>query len=215
MATHSSILAWKIPWTEEPGGLQSTGSKRVGYDWACTQMVKNKNQQGSKVICDFPSWSSWLSQKETLKERTKSEWEFLNYLWFWRELSMFQNQIDTVLTIFFKWRILFQYFLSFLPLNQCSLSFFCYLVQKAPISWLSVFSTFVSLFRVFDCLQTKKANNLFLSKKVLCLQESESISDELGLETEPRRGFRWRLLSYQSTHGMVKVLSLKSTNPAF
>ena len=34
MATHSSILAWRIPWMEEPGGLQSTGSQRVGHDWA-------------------------------------------------------------------------------------------------------------------------------------------------------------------------------------
>ena len=33
MATHSSILACKIPWTEEPSGLQSTGSQRVGHDW--------------------------------------------------------------------------------------------------------------------------------------------------------------------------------------
>ena len=32
MATHSSILAWKIPWTEEPGGLQYKGSQRVGHD---------------------------------------------------------------------------------------------------------------------------------------------------------------------------------------
>ena len=32
MATHSSILAWRIPWTEEPGGLQSMGSQRVGHD---------------------------------------------------------------------------------------------------------------------------------------------------------------------------------------
>ena len=32
MATHSSNLAWKILWTEEPGGLQSTGSQRVGHD---------------------------------------------------------------------------------------------------------------------------------------------------------------------------------------
>ena len=31
-ATHSSILAWRIPWTEEPGGLQSIGSHRVGHD---------------------------------------------------------------------------------------------------------------------------------------------------------------------------------------
>ena len=32
MATHSSILAWKIPWMEEPGGLQSMGSQRVKHD---------------------------------------------------------------------------------------------------------------------------------------------------------------------------------------
>ena len=32
MATHSSILAWRIAWTEEPGGLQSMGSQRVGHD---------------------------------------------------------------------------------------------------------------------------------------------------------------------------------------
>ena len=32
MATHSSILAWRIPWMEEPGGLQSTGPQRVGHD---------------------------------------------------------------------------------------------------------------------------------------------------------------------------------------
>ena len=32
MATHSGILAWKIPWTEEPGRLQSMGSQRVGHD---------------------------------------------------------------------------------------------------------------------------------------------------------------------------------------
>ena len=34
MASHSSTLAWKIPWAEEPGGLQSMGSRRVGHDWA-------------------------------------------------------------------------------------------------------------------------------------------------------------------------------------
>ena len=37
MATHSSILAWRIPWTEEPGGLQSLGLQRVRQDWATEQ----------------------------------------------------------------------------------------------------------------------------------------------------------------------------------
>ena len=36
MAPHSSILAWKIPWTEEPGGLQSVGLLRVGHDFTFT-----------------------------------------------------------------------------------------------------------------------------------------------------------------------------------
>ena len=33
MAIHSSILAWRVPWTEEPGGLQSMGSQRIRHDW--------------------------------------------------------------------------------------------------------------------------------------------------------------------------------------
>ena len=39
MATHSSIPAWRIPWTEEPGGLQSTGLQRVGHNWATSRPV--------------------------------------------------------------------------------------------------------------------------------------------------------------------------------
>ena len=37
VATHSSIFAWEIPWTEEPGGLRSTGSQRVGHDLTTKQ----------------------------------------------------------------------------------------------------------------------------------------------------------------------------------
>ena len=39
MATYSSILSWKVPWTEEPGGLQSVGLKRVRQDWGHTQFL--------------------------------------------------------------------------------------------------------------------------------------------------------------------------------
>ena len=45
MATHSSILAWEIPWTEEPGGLQSMGSQTVGQDLR----TKQQQQQLLKV----------------------------------------------------------------------------------------------------------------------------------------------------------------------
>ena len=37
MAAHSSILAWRIPWTEEPSGLQSTGSRRIRHDFLVTK----------------------------------------------------------------------------------------------------------------------------------------------------------------------------------
>ena len=39
VATHSSILAWKIPWVEEPSGLQSTGWRRVGHGWAISRSL--------------------------------------------------------------------------------------------------------------------------------------------------------------------------------
>ena len=48
MATHSSIPAWEIPWTEEPGGLQSMGLQRVGHDL----MAKQQQQQQSSLC--FP-----------------------------------------------------------------------------------------------------------------------------------------------------------------
>ena len=51
MATHSSILACKVPWTEEPGGLQSMGSQRAGHDWAHTPP---HNEHSDLCICDFP-----------------------------------------------------------------------------------------------------------------------------------------------------------------
>ena len=42
MTTHSHVLAWEIPWTEEPGGLESMVSQRVGHTWACTHAVSRE-----------------------------------------------------------------------------------------------------------------------------------------------------------------------------
>ena len=48
MAIHSSILAWRIPWTEEPGGQQCKGLQRVGHDWASlTHSVTSRERKGS------------------------------------------------------------------------------------------------------------------------------------------------------------------------
>ena len=50
MATHSSILAWRIPWSEEPGGLQSMGSQRVRYHWVTNSFIFTYMQGCQKVL---------------------------------------------------------------------------------------------------------------------------------------------------------------------
>ena len=52
MATHSRTLAWKIPWTEEPGRLQSMGSQRVGHDWATSLSDVNRRPRSSREAGD-------------------------------------------------------------------------------------------------------------------------------------------------------------------
>ena len=49
MASHSSILAWKIPWTEEPGRLQSIGSQRVRHNWVWIRIRRTKSPKGPRV----------------------------------------------------------------------------------------------------------------------------------------------------------------------
>ena len=68
MATHSSILAWRIPWTEEPGGLQSMGSQRVRHDW-----VTNTQKHLTKIGADkyFLNKFQALSQHHTYWCHTK------------------------------------------------------------------------------------------------------------------------------------------------
>ena len=50
MATHSSTLAWRIPWTQEPGRVQSVGSLRVGHDWATSLHFTSPKAKVKKVL---------------------------------------------------------------------------------------------------------------------------------------------------------------------
>ena len=58
MATHSSILAWRIPWTEEAGGLQSKGLKRVRHDWARWLSLPRESTHSSILIWRIP----WMEE---------------------------------------------------------------------------------------------------------------------------------------------------------
>ena len=96
MAPHSSTLAWKIPWTEEPGGLQSMGSLRVGHDWTTSlslftfMHLRRKWQptpvflpgesqgRGSLVGCRL--WGhtelTWLNRLSSSSSSTQDTWLF-------------------------------------------------------------------------------------------------------------------------------------------
>ena len=53
MATHTSIIAWRMPWTEEPGRLQSLGSQRVGHDWSDLAMhTRKKSTVSPEYACN-------------------------------------------------------------------------------------------------------------------------------------------------------------------
>ena len=60
MATHSSILAWRIPWTEEPGGLLSVGSHRIGHDrsdLACMHALEKETATQSSILAWRIPWT--------------------------------------------------------------------------------------------------------------------------------------------------------------
>ena len=93
MAPHSSTLAWKIPWTEEPGGLQSMGSWRVRHDWTTSLWLfsfmhwrrkwqptpvflpRESQGRGSLVGCHLWGWTrlKWLSSSSSVTFKSKSK----------------------------------------------------------------------------------------------------------------------------------------------
>ena len=83
MAIHSSILAWKIPWTEETGGLQSTGVTKVGYNWA----TKHAHMQWINDV-GFPLDSSLKELERIIHMRFKCELKWCLILFF--QVSSFQ-----------------------------------------------------------------------------------------------------------------------------
>ena len=53
MATHFSIIAWNIPWTEDPGRLQSMGSQRVGHNWTTNTLSWEARQESYLIACSL------------------------------------------------------------------------------------------------------------------------------------------------------------------
>ena len=101
MATHSSTLAWKIPWTEEPGRLQSMGSLRVRHDWVTslslftfmhwrrkwhpTPVLLSGESQGwgSLVGCHLRGRTESDTTEATLQQQQQQDESNYSWNWFW------------------------------------------------------------------------------------------------------------------------------------
>ena len=62
MAIHSSILAWRIPWTEEPGGLQSLVSKKIRHDWSGLAHMHRPHWQPGPLEAESLGWEDPLEE---------------------------------------------------------------------------------------------------------------------------------------------------------
>ena len=79
MAPHSSTLAWKIPWTEEPGGLPSKGSHRVGHNWSELAVAAAAEYTSAQVTTSLAFWDFYLQEKGPTQ--LQAPLAFLSHLW--------------------------------------------------------------------------------------------------------------------------------------
>ena len=105
MAIHSSILAWEIQWTEEPGGLQSIGLHRVGHNWATkTQHTYSLCSRSKKGVQFSFLFLIALLAKQMLHFSPFSD----IYIWISKELMLGKNCVLTHWSMpFFKGKILY------------------------------------------------------------------------------------------------------------
>ena len=146
MAPHSSTLAWKIPWTEEPGRLQSMGSLRVGHDWTTslslfTFMHWRRKWQPTPVF--FPGESQGWGEPGGLLSmglhRVGHDWRNLAaaaaadmYL----EMELLSRMVVLVL-IFWKTFILFSTIVVpiYIPINSVGAFSFLHILSNTSFWW--------------------------------------------------------------------------------
>ena len=82
MATHSSILAWRIPWTEEPGGLQSTAPQRVRHDWSNSAHSLAFPERWIVGIIRYVVFRHTFLTLDAGYMGVFSLWRFIKHIWF-------------------------------------------------------------------------------------------------------------------------------------
>ena len=133
MAPHSSTLAWKTPWMEEPGGLQSMGSQRVGHDWVTslslfTFLHWRRKWQPTPVFLPGESqgrWAWWAAVYGVAQSRTRLKWLSSSS----SRMSTFTLAISCLTTSNLPW---FMDLTIQVPMQYCSLQHRTLLLSPVP-----------------------------------------------------------------------------------
>ena len=140
MATHSYILAWRIPWTKEPGRLQSTGSQRVRHDWMISlsfflSFILRNVPIGVINCMVTVSISQVRVASLKIYQNARSFLAYCNLLQKKKKKLYFSRSHFPCTTIYF---VLFCETLSHNPLTTCSSYAICSLIIFPDISWCPV-----------------------------------------------------------------------------
>ena len=124
MATHSGILSWEIPWTEEPGRLQSVRSQRVGHDWVTEHSAHSTRSIWWSLIVNCNEYQHWRRKTDQIYKGGNKENKThrlcitknastrnLSYkLW-----SVSLNTFSPVYSVDMKWKHQLLVFICFIP----------------------------------------------------------------------------------------------------
>ena len=102
MATYSSILAWKIPWTEEPGGLPSMGSQRVRHDWATEHIHITGNTQVFSHADLSTKWEDSIIQNHLYITNTSSYFALKTYFLEYYSQNLYKACYSNILAFICK-----------------------------------------------------------------------------------------------------------------
>ena len=159
MAIHPSTIAWKVPWAEEPGRLQSMGSQRVGHDWetSLSLFILFMGSQGknTEVVChSLLQWTTFC--------KTSPPW--LGHLWCPHTAWLGFIDLDKAVVVPLRF-VYFYWYYKNLNIYCLSSSWLCHLLIMWPCD-LSKWLTFLCL-----CLLIYKMGILLVSTSCSCCKD--------------------------------------------